>query len=340
MADTSVTQGRKNHKHISEEDQIVIERMLRAGCEMTQIVAAIGCTARTLRREIARGSCEQMDTQLVVRRVYLADFARQTRASRAKNKGRHAKLSAAPALRAYVEKKIKRGRHSPYAALMAAKSAGLTVEISTKTLYNSIDRGELAVTRRDLLRKKKPKCEPYKPRKGLHTKGLSIDERPESANARSEIGHMEGDLVVSCKSGSGALLTLTDRMTRQETIIKIPTKEQISVADGLERHVGAAGAAFKSVTLDNGPEFLDFNTLQRILGCPVYYAHPYSAWERGTDENHNGIIRRFFPKGTDFAKVSQRRIKHVQNWMNNYPRRIFGGRSPNQFAADLRAANS
>jgi IS30 family transposase len=90
---------------------------------------------------------------------------------------------------------------------------------------------------------------------------------------------------------------------------------------------------FKSLGFDNGSEFLNFEAIMRAANCPeVYYAHPYSNWERGTNENANGIIRRFFPKGTDFAKVSQRRLTAVQNRMNNYPRKALSGRSPRAFA--------
>ncbi|MDR0916495.1 MAG: IS30 family transposase [Oscillospiraceae bacterium] len=199
-------------------------------------------------------------------------------------------------------------------------------------MYNSIDRGDLAVTRKDLLRKDGWRQEKTAPRQGFHTKGKSIYERPAAANDRSEAGHWEGDLIVGKKGTKAALFTLTDRKTKEEIIVKLPDKTQASVIAAVLRlkagNRRASVPCFKSVTFDNGSEFLNFEELEKAFGCNVFYAHPYSSWERGTNENSNGIIRRFFPKGTDFSKVSTRRIAAVQNWMNNYPRKILGGKTP------------
>jgi len=148
------------------------------------------------------------------------------------------------------------------------------------------------------------------------------------------------DLVVG--SGRACLLVLTERHGRHELIFKIPNKEQkyvIEVLDRLERKLGRKfREIFKSITMDNGPEFLDmkgiecsvFNKNQRRTTC--YYAHPYSAYERGSNENANKLIRRFVPKGSDIDKLSHSAIARIQHWINNYPRRIFGYLSSAQFA--------
>jgi len=177
-------------------------------------------------------------------------------------------------------------------------------------------------------------------------KGESIENRPEKANKRSEIGHWEMDLIVSCMGGKGALLTLTERKTREEIIIRLPDKTQRAVKralDRLERKYGSKfKEKFKTITTDNGSEFLDFTSLESSCKrdekrFKMYYAHPYSSWERGSNENANGIIRRFFPKGTDFSKINLRQIQAVEIWMNDYPRRILGGISANK-AVSLMAA--
>ena len=123
------------------------------------------------------------------------------------------------------------------------------------------------------------------------------------------------------------MLTLTERKTRQEIIRKLPNKKQKSVLKALKKLWSLY--EFKSVTADNGSEFLDFKSIEKALKCKVYYAHPYSSWERGSNENANGMIRRFFPKGTDFGKVRLDKIKAVEDWMNDYPRRILGGITAN-----------
>ena len=206
---------------------------------------------------------------------------------------------------------------------------------------------DLAVTRKDLLRGNGwAKKERPKPRKGLHAKGKSIEERPEAANERSEPGHFEGDLVVGKQGTKPALLTLTDRQTREEIIVKLPNKEQKSVLaaiDQLERRDTPPFQLVKTVTFDNGSEFLDFQALERSVSgekrFDAFYAHPYSSWERGSNENANGLIRRFFPKGADFSKVSLRRINAAAAWINNYPRRKLGGLSANSFAIRCRLDN-
>ena len=123
-------------------------------------------------------------------------------------------------------------------------------------------------------------------------------------------------------------------MTRKEIIIRLPNKTQRAVKRALDRLERREGTQFKSkfktITTDNGSEFLDFENLEQSCKrnekrFKMYFAHPYSSWERGTNENANGIIRRFFPKGTDFSKVSLKRIQAVEDWMNNYPRKILGG---------------
>jgi IS30 family transposase len=248
-----------------------------------------------------------------------------------------------PELRAFLEERIKKHKYSPAAALLKAKEQGYTVEISVKTLYNNIDGGEIKVSRKDLLRKEGWKQDKTKPGKAANNlKGESIDNRPPEVADRVEYGHWEMDLIVSCKGGKGALLTLTERKTRQEIIIRLPDKTQRAVKralDRLERRLGARRfkEKFKTITTDNGSEFLDFESLQKFCTnndrrFKMYFAHPYSSWERGSNENANGIIRRFFPKGTDFSKVSIARIQAVEDWMNDYPRLVLGGISANRAA--------
>jgi len=331
---------RKKHKHILEKDRYVIEQMLNAKQPEAAIIAVIGCTKKTYEREIERGTWEYLDgSTYEKRRKYSWDVSQRKHEEKAKNKGRYAKINDMPKLREFLETQIKKHEYSPGAALDKAKEKGFVVEISVKTLYNNIDSGEIGVSRKDLLRKDGWKQDKTKSRKAANNlKGESIDNRPEEANNRSEYGHWEMDLIVSCKGGKGALLTLTERMKRQEIIIRLPDKTQRAVKralDRLERRYGSKwGEVFKTITTDNGSEFLDFKSLEKSCRnkrkrFKMYFAHPYSSWERGSNENANGIIRRFFPKGTDFSKVSITRIQEVEDWMNDYPRRILGGISAN-----------
>ena len=334
------THQRKKYKHILRDDRYVIEQMLNAGQSTSAILSVIGCSEKTLDREIERGTWQRLDgaTYEYVA-TYSWDVAERNHQERAKNKGRYAKINDAPELRKFLEKQIKVHKYSPEAALLKARELGFEVEISVKTLYNNIDSGEIDVSRKDLLRREGWKQNKSKPRRALtNLKGESIDNRPAEASNRSEYGHWEMDLIVSCKGGKGALLTLTERMTRQEIIIRLPDRTQRAVKRALDRlerrHGSGFKKKFKTITTDNGSEFLDFESLQkscRVKGrrFKMYFAHPYSSWERGSNENANGIIRRFFPKGTNFSNVSPAKIQAVEDWMNDYPRRILGGISAN-----------
>lgn len=171
--------------------------------------------------------------------------------------------------------------------------------------------------------------------------GESIEQRPEEIDEREEFGHWEGDTVYSGRGKrktTRALLTLTERKTRKEIIIAIPNRKAETVVkalDALERKLGARRfrAIFKSITFDNGTEFAAAEELERscvnkrLPRTKVYFCHPYSSWERGTNENTNGMIRRRFPKGTNFAAVTNAQIAQAENWINNYPRKILGYKS-------------
>lgn len=171
--------------------------------------------------------------------------------------------------------------------------------------------------------------------------GESIEQRPEEIDGREEFGHWEGDTVYSGKGKrktTRALLTMTERKTRKEIIIAIPNRKAETVVkalDALERKLGARRfrAIFKSITFDNGTEFAAAEGLERscvnkrLPRTKVYFCHPYSSWERGTNENTNGMIRRRFPKGTNFAAVTNAQIAQAENWINNYPRKILGYKS-------------
>ncbi len=136
---------------------------------------------------------------------------------------------------------------------------------------------------------------------------------------------------------------LSERSIREEIIIKMPSKTQESVVaalDCLEKKYGKSFKdKFKTITVDNGSEFLDYEGIERSVRAgkdkrvKLYYAHPYSSWERGTNENTNKLIRRFIPKGTDIGRISKKTIKWIETWINNYPRRILAYKSAIDMAA-------
>ena len=211
------------------------------------------------------------------------------------------------------------------------------IRVCRQTLYSYVDKRIFArLTNKDLpfkgaRRKKKTQ---HIRRMKTAPKGDSIEKRPEEGNTRQEPGHWEMDLVVSCRGGHKCLLVLTERVTRQEIMRLIPDKTAASVVRALntiERKYGKLfPTVFKSITVDNGSEFADCAGLERSVlkkrgkRTKMYYCHPYCSSERGSNEKQNQMIRRKFPKGTNFDKVSPNEVKMVEDWLNRYPRKILG----------------
>ena len=159
---------------------------------------------------------------------------------------------------------------------------------------------------------------------------MSIEERPDAVNNREEFGHWEIDTVVRNKDSDDVLLTLDERTTNFRHIVKIPNRSTQAVEQGLQQIRAIYGdhfdAVFRSITCDNGSEFASLPEF--LPNTAIYYAHPYSAYERGLNEKQNSLIRRFFPKGRSLDGVSPDAVQRVQDWCNRFPRKAFGFVSP------------
>ena len=156
-----------------------------------------------------------------------------------------------------------------------------------------------------------------------------LSERPSIAAEKVEIGHWEGDTVES-KSHRGGIATLVDIKTKYTVIRKVRDKSSEKMKDAiLESFIGCP-ELIKTLTVDNGSEFALHDKISKELNAEVYFANPYSPWERGLNENTNGLIRRFYPKGTDFSMISERELVKVQNLLNDRPRKTLGFKTPKE----------
>ena len=337
--------GEQKWKHLTEGERYKIEALSQQGIRPAEIGKALNPQRdrRTIERELKRGETEQRDALWRERYVYCADAGQRVHEERASNKGRGLKIGHGHDLAEYLEQKIGNERWSPDAAIGAIKTQGLlfSVSICTKTVYNMIDRGDfLTLTNKDLPVKRDGKKRPYKRigKVSLNNKnGKSISERPKEADERTEQGHWEIDLVVGKQGTKTVILTLVERLSRKSLYVLVKDKTQkevIAAIKRVRRRVGGDfSCVFKTITADNGSEFLDSEAIKKAAKCnEVYYAHPYSSWERGSNENGNRILRRFVPKGTDIGKLTEQELQRIEDWVNNYPRRIFGYKSANQFA--------
>lgn len=341
----------KKQHYMTERERYKLEAYLQAGRGVSWIARKLGFCRQTIYNEMKRGAyvhtCYFWDE---VR--YSADKGQQVHKYNQTAKGRPLKIGTDRAYADFLEQKMlgvqdngkvdRRKRCSPAAALELARREGFETAICVNTLYGYIDkRVFLNLSNQDLWEKGRKKQRKQKVRRSPHPLLPSIVDRPQIINQRSELGHKEIDLIVGKDGTKAAVLTITDRAGRFELAFKLPDKRAASVRavfDRLERKLGKRRfrEMFRSITTDNGSEFLEYDLLTKsIFGgkrFEVYYCHSYSAWEKGTNENHNRLMRRFFPKGTDFTKVSQQEIQEAADWLNHYPRKVLGWKMPVEVA--------
>lgn len=342
---------RAKYKHLSERDRYRLEWYLESGMSARQIAQRLSSHISTVYREIKRGRVKRLSSELTEYYAYRANAAHNDYKRKVTNRSHSLKIEQYPELAAYIKEKISRDKYSPDAVtgLIRLKRQELRGQICAKTLYNYIDKGVFeGIANASLWEKRKRRKRRYRQvsRISLKNKGSrSIEERPEQINNRLEYGHWEGDCIVGRRGGKkDGLFTLSERMTREQIIVKIESVRQDSIIKAMDRLERSYGNSFKdkfkSITLDNGREFLDWEGLERSLKngktrTLVYFAHPYSAWERGTNENQNKIIRRFIPKGSDISKLSDNDVERIENWMNNYPRKILGYKTANELVLEV-----
>ena len=327
MTQGHYTTERRKFQHLTREKRAQIEILLRQKLPKTQIAKAVGISRSTLYLELARGTVEQFDSELCIHHKYFWDVGQRVYEQNRKNSRPPMKLIKAYDFVCYAEKQILENKMSPDAICGEAKLTGKFNElVCTKTLYNYIDQQLLRVRNIDLPLRVKRKNSTCRSNQNKRIFGTSIEERPVEINNRTTFGHWEIDTIVGKKETSPVLLSIDERLTRKRHLVKIPSRSSEAVRLGLEKiaeyYGGRFETVFKSVTSDNGSEFVD---LGRYLpkSTKVYYAHPYSSYERGTNERQNALVRRFFPKGRSFDNVTDEQVAFVEHWINNLPRKIF-----------------
>ncbi len=331
---------------ISLHERKLIEKYLRQGLTVGQIASSLGRHRSSIYRELKKGSVEQVfptkgyhkdDPPYIIKSVYFHDVGQREAEFGALRKGNKYKLLRNPSLIEYIEDMILVNKQSPDAIIGRLRLTGhdFGMLICPKTIYNYIDKGFLRVKNIDLLLKcrRKPKIE--RDRTYKRKLGRSIEERPEEANNRSEFGHFEGDSIVG-KDGKSSILSIVERKTGKGFLVKVPNKEATTTVKAIKAVVRRKlKPMLKSITFDNGSEFSSVRELENKT-VRIYFAHPYSAWERGSNENYNGIVRRFIPKGKDMTQYSQKDLDRIADWINSLPRKRLNYRTPDEaFAAEL-----
>ena len=333
MSQKKYNTERREKKHLKEKERYQIEALIKAKKKTKEIAEIIGCSRRTIEREKKRGSVKQITSEYEYITVYKADVGQRLHEERAQNKGRPLKIGYAHEYARRITELITVEKYSPDAAnAQYAKENGGKRVVCTKTLYNYIRDGLFYGLGEEVLPrgKRKNRHAVRHRRVALNNPtGTSIEERTAEINERREEGHWEMDTVVGGPKTKACLSVLTERKKNLELVFKLPGKTKacvVQLLDRLERKLGPVRfrEVFKSITCDNGCENLDAAGMERSLfsnkkRTTIYYAHPYSAYERGANEAANVMIRRFVPKGSDIGNLSRQDVKSIAHWMNHYP---------------------
>lgn len=352
----------RKYRQMTYTDCLKMETLLNAGHSRYEVAKILHFSNSTVYREYNRGRYTAHNSQLEEVERYSSDISREKRRYAATNKGKSVKIGSDFTLVEFLEDKIINEHYSPEAAVALANQSGqFETNISARTLYRYIDMGIfLNLTNSYLPVKGKRR----RHKRTVHTAkrasaGESIENRPSDIDSREQFGHWEMDTVRGRQGiTKSCLLVLTERKTRKEIIRQLPDGKTSSVVAELNRIEASCGShfsnIFKTITVDNGVEFSDVSGLEYGNATDkaakktekeekskkrvhLYYCHPYSSYERGSNENQNRMIRRLIPKGSDIDDYTPEQIERVESWLNTYPRRMFSFETSSQrFQRELR----
>jgi len=328
----------RSYTQLNLEDREVIQEMLYQGSTQQEIAETLGRTQSTISRELTKHKKAHNRY-----RPYLAQKRTTIMRRRRGNRPRLKNLL----IGSYVHEKL-RLRWSPEEIAGRLPQDRPGNSISHESIYQYIyascyregygeARGEdLRIYLRRRHKRRTRKNLSYKSRQGTIPNRISIEQRPRYIEQRQQIGHWEGDSMVSRKSRVG-LNTLVERACGLVHISKIANATALETMRAVTERLGQHPAsARRSLTLDNGKENADHVAITASLGTTVYFAHPYCSWERGSNENTNGLIRQYLPKGTDFAAISVAHLQFIEHQLNNRPRKRLHFQTPLEvFAARM-----
>lgn len=339
---------KNNYKHLTYAERTMIETW--HNCDKKnkiEIAKLLHKSERTIRREINRGLVKIRGYQYEDKYEYSARIAQDKYDYNKTGKGPELKLDQDINLVEHIEYQIKKEKKSPEVVSKQLKEYGYEIEISGRTIRNAIKSGLVfdKLKQGKIIYKKEYNNKNKEKRVSkLIPAEKSIEHRPEEVKSRQIYGHWEGDLIVGKQGTKTVLFTLTERMTRQEIIMKLPNKQTNTISKALDRierkYKGKFYKIFKTITFDNGVEFMGYKGLEKSClikknRTAIYYAHPYCSGERGTNENNNRMIRRWIPKGMDMTNISPKYIQRIEDWLNNYPRVMFDYNSSNMILSNI-----
>jgi IS30 family transposase len=328
----------KNYVHLTEAERELIAQMQWEGEGPSEIARVLARNKGTISRELARNASSEY-------RCYTPCQA-QKRSVERRLTARHSRpLLKSKKIQQYVRRKLKIN-WSPEIIAGRLKNDMPGYSISPEAIYQFVyhretpDREQLISQLCRAHRKRRIKGKGRKVRKTKIPNRVSIDARPKAADKRKQFGHWEGDTLISRKS-KASLHSITERKTRFLRLSKLERKTATATNKAVIRALKKLPVeARRTLTLDNGTENAKHEELTATLGTKCYFAQPYAAWQRGSNEQINGLVRRYLPKGTDFSKIDKDQIKKIERLINNRPRKCLGFKTPLEVARSIVALHS
>lgn len=310
-------------KHLLPAERHTIQKMKQQGHTQKGIADTLGRSPATISRELKRNVLADGD--------YSAIFADRYARERARGKPHHQAINAEnqPIIEAWLKEKL-----SPEQIIGRAHQQQLFIQMpSLATLYQHVhaDRkcgGKLFRHLRQQGSRRK-KHGQGKVKRPTVPNRIDISERPGEVEKRERLGDFECDLIVGAGQ-SGVLLTVNCRASGKVWIKKLPNKEAAGVRDGLIEILSPNKDRLHTITSDNGKEFSLHEKVAERLSCKYFFARPYHSWERGSNENLNGLIRQYFPKKMEFWEITQKQVKEVEDALNRRPRKRYKFLTPNE----------
>ena len=339
---TTFTPDRERGQHLKFEDRCSIKIFKKMGYSLRKIAEALDCSPSTVMYEVKRGTGERKGER-GRKPEYSAKRGQLSYETNRQKCHKPHKLAEGNPFIAWTVQQVKKHKWSLDACVGHARRHSLFSNediVCTKTLYNELWAGNLPIGPFDVPEVLQRKNKHTNARKNKRILGSSIDERPEIASLRTECGHWEIDTVIGHKAGrESVVLTIVEKKTDFYIAMKIPGKGPVSVNAAMEVLREEYGPEkfseiFRTITADNGSEFADLAELE-AWGVKIYFAHPYSSWERAQNERHNRLFRRYVPKGVSIENYSAEQILWYADEMNALPRKHLGYATPEELFDEL-----
>lgn len=318
-----------DYTHLTAEERYQIDDLRREGYSQKDIAAAIGRSESTLSRELRRNKGD---------RGWRPRQAQQKAEARLAERGAKNANRVTEAAWQYAKQHLQNDQWSPEQIAGRLKLEGLAT-ISHETIYQRVlqNKKEGGTLYQNLRCKKKRKKRYGSARsaRGTIPGRIDIDQRPAIVDARTRIGDWEGDTIIGNYTGGAVIASMVERKSRYTILAKAKNKTTVAVIESINSRMLPIAALILTITLDNGREFTMHEMLSLVLGADVFFAKPYHSWERGLNENTNGLVRQYYPKKTSFDRIPESDLLRTERKLNSRPRKCLNYKTPTEVLSRL-----